>query len=232
MNILERIGVTISANINALISKVENPVAVLEKLVQNMEKEFYEAKTQVARAIADEKKLTLKCENATKGAKEWEQKAELAIQKGDDTLAREALRRQKEQLQLAEVYSAELASQRAGIESLKSSLKALEAKIDEARRKKNILAAKHQRAKATAQLHETMSGIGGKGNSALSMFNQAESRIEDLEAQAAAAKELGTDDVEAQFAQMSKNEALDDELAALKERMKAKKSAAQKDGKK
>ncbi len=224
MNILERIGITISANINALVSKVEDPVAVLEKLVQNMEGEYLEAKTQVARAIADEKKLTLKFENAIQSAKEWEQKAVLAVQKNDDNLAKEALRRQKEQNQLAEVYSAELSSQRAGIESLKSSLKALEAKIDEARRKKNILAAKHQRAKATAQLHKTMNGIGGKGTSALTMFSQAEARIEDLEAQAAAAKELGTDDVEAQFAQMAKNEALDDELAALKERMKSKKA--------
>jgi phage shock protein A len=214
MNILERIGITISANINALISRVENPVATLEKLVQNMEGEYQEARTQVARAIADEKKLTLKCENAVQAAKDWDKKA--------------ALRRQKEQNQLAEVYSAELGSQRAGIESLKSSLKALEAKIDEARRKKNILAAKHQRAKTTAQLQQTMTGIGGKGTSSLTLFEQAEARIEDLEAQAAAAKELGTDDVEAQFAQMSKNEALDDELAALKERMKN--EPAKKDG--
>ncbi len=228
MNILERIGITISANINALISRVENPVATLEKLVQNMEGEYQEARTQVARAIADEKKLTLKCENAVQAAKDWDKKAELAVQKGDDNLAKEALRRQKEQNQLAEVYSAELGSQRAGIESLKSSLKALEAKIDEARRKKNILAAKHQRAKTTAQLQQTMTGIGGKGTSSLTLFEQAEARIEDLEAQAAAAKELGTDDVEAQFAQMSKNEALDDELAALKERMKNK--PAKKDG--
>lgn len=225
MNILERIGVTISANINALIDKVEDPVAVLEKLVRDMEKDYSEAKAQVVRAIADEKKLGMKFEKATELRNEWERKAELAVGKNDDALAREALRRMKEQSQLAEVYGSELESHRQGSDALKTSLKALEAKMDEARCKKNLLVAKHTRAKAATRLQETMSGIGGR-KSAASLFNRAEDRIEDLEARAAASRELESADIESQFAQLERGDAVDSELEALKARMKQKSVAA------
>lgn len=232
MNILERMGVAISANINALLDKVEDPVATLEKLVHDMEVDFAEAKRQVIRAISDEKRLTMKFEKACQQATDWERKAELAVNKGDDKLAKEALLRAKEQNQLSEVFSAELTSQREGTTALKSSLKALEAKIDEASRKKNILAAKHQRAKASKNLNETMSGIGksrsglfGSRQSSMQAFSRVEERIEDLEAQAAAAKEIDSDDTDAAFAQLERDDSVNDELAALKARMKAKQSA-------
>ncbi len=226
MNILERIGVVISTNINSLLDKVEDPVATLEKLVQDMERDYAEAKRQVARAIADEKRLQMKRDKAQAEAEEWRKKAEIAVRKNDDDLAKKALVRAKEQAQLDEVYSAELASQQEGTEALKSSLKALEAKMDEARRKKNILVAKHQRAQASKRISETLSGMGrkkgifGSGPGAHRHFDRIEDKIEDLEAQAAAVKELDRDDVEAQFAEMARNDEVDDELAKLKAKMK------------
>lgn len=226
MNILERIGATLSMNINVLLSKVENPVATLEKLIRDMKKEYNEARSQVAEAIADEKQMTKKHAKIVADAEGWEKKAELAVVKGDDELAKEALSRHKESREMADVYGSEIEAQRQGTEALKSALKALEAKLDEARRKKNILAAQYQRATAQKRLDQTMAGVEKTNKiGAHQLFDQIEDRIERMEAQAEAARELDTDNVELKFAKLEKDDAMNDELAALKERIKAKQSS-------
>ena len=221
MSILQRIGVVISTNINALLDKVEDPVATLEALITEIDRDYATAKREVTKSLADLKRIELKHEKALKEIEAWEKKAELAVAKKDDRLAREALKRMKENQQLADVYAAEIASQQEAVESLKSGLKALEAKTEEARRKKNILVAQHQRVSASKRLHETMSGISKK--SGLASFDKIEDRIERMEAEAAAAKELTSDPIELEFARLEANDNLDDELAALKARIAKKK---------
>ena len=221
MGILERIGVVISYNINSILEKVEDPVATLEALINDIENDYATAKREVTKSLADLKRIEMKHEKALKESEAWAKKAELAVVKKDDRLAREALRREKENQQLADVYASEIASQQEAVEALKSGLKALEAKTDEARRKKNILVAQHQRASASKRLHETMSGISKKG--ALASFDKVSDRIERMEAEAAAAKELTSDPMDLDFARLEASDDLDDELKALKARVAKKK---------
>ncbi len=223
MGMFDRLKTVISSNINALISKAENPEKMLNQMVIDMNEQLIESKKAVAMAIADEKKLERDMlENKAK-ADEWEKKAMLAVRAGRDDLAKEALLRKQE----FEGYATQLAqqweAQKQSVEKLKEALRQLQSKIEEANRKKNILVARAKRAEAQQRINQTMSSLSGN-KSAFETFERMERKVDEIEASAEAMKELDEASsgatLEKQFAQLeSSPQAADVMLEELKKKM-------------
>ena len=188
MGILDRIRTVLKANINALISKAEDPEKMLNQLLMDMNENLLEAKKQVALSIADEKKLERQAlENKAQGD-EWEKKAMLAVKAGKDDLAKEALLRKQEYDGYAASFQKEYEAQHASVEQLKDALRQLQAKIEEASRKKNLLIARAKRAEAQKQIQQTMGTLGA--GSSFDTFDRMTQKVDQIEAEAEAAKEL------------------------------------------
>jgi phage shock protein A len=221
MGLFARLARLIKSNINALISSSEEPEKMLNQLIIDMKEQLEVAKKQVAVAIADEKRLMRQVEIASQQAAEWEKKAMLAVRASDDALAKEALSRKKEHETTALQYREQWNKQKAGVEQLKLALRALNNKIEEARRKKDLLIARKRRAEAQKAIHETMSGL--KNASAFEAFDQMASRIEQMEAEADAQAEIAeeyTGDVMAhKFRELEVTAGADEDLLALKRKM-------------
>ncbi len=169
MGILERIRTVLKANINALISKAEDPEKMLNQLVMDMNEQLIEAKTQ---------------------ADEWERKAMLAVKAGKDDLAKEALVRKQEYEGYAASFQKEYDAQHTSVEQLKDALRQLQAKIEEAGRKKNLLIARAKRAEAQKQIQQTMGTLGS--GSSFDTFDRMTAKVDQLEAEADAAGELAS----------------------------------------
>ena len=214
MGMLDRVGTLIRANLNDLLDRAEDPEKVLKQLILDMNNELIKVKTQVAASIADEKMLYKRHQENQQLSAEWQGKAELAVRKGDDELAKQALARRNTYQQTADGFKEQWERQSAQVEQLKTALRQLEAKIQEADAKKDLLIARSRRAKAETQIRETLAGIGTPG--AMSQFEQLESRVEEQEARADAARELDTDTLDERFAELESESALDSDLAALK----------------
>ena len=217
MGIFDRISSIFKANVNHLLSKAEDPEKMLNQIVLEMNEQLTKTKQKVAMAIADEKRLEKQYKNEEIEAQEWEHKATLAIQKENETLAKEALARRNEHQNLANEYKIQCEKQKQAVDGLKESLRQLERKIEEAARKKNLLIARQKRAIAQKQIHETMASM--RNGSAFESFERMEGKVLETEARADAAVEMAqTEDVklEDQFAELEKEGSLDDDLAALK----------------
>lgn len=223
MGIFSRLGTLIKSNLNDLISKAEDPEKMLSQVLLEMQQQLVEAKKAVAVAIADEKKLQKQYTSETDKAKEWERKAMVAVRAGDDGLARQALARKQEHEGIATQYQQQWIQQKQAVEKLKDALRLLNNKIEEAKRKKNILIARKKRAEAQQQIANTMQGLGD--TSAFDTFDRMAERIQLMEAEAEAgaelAGELSGDTLESKFLQLEQaggaNE--DDALAELKSKM-------------
>ncbi|MEO7092466.1 MAG: PspA/IM30 family protein, partial [Polyangiales bacterium] len=157
MGIFSRLAQLIKSNLNDLISKSEDPEKMLNQVVLEMTEQLANAKKQVAVSIADSHRLGKQYENEAQQAKEWERKAMMAVRAGNDELAKEALARKREHEQLAQAYGDQWEKQKNAVEQLKNALRLLNAKIEEAKRKKNVLIARKKRAEAQKAIHETMS---------------------------------------------------------------------------
>jgi len=221
MGILERVTTVLKSNLNALINKAEDPEKMLDQVLIQMREQLGEAKREVAVAIADEKRLGAQLEAELEQVREWEQRAMLAVQKGDDELAREALRRKADHEQIAVGYKRQWDAQKASTENLKNALRALSQKIEEAARKKNLLIARQKRAEAQKHIHEVMTGL--TDSSAFETFDRMAAKVDQLEAQAGAAaeisQELSGDTLEQRFKALEGSGDVDQELNALKARV-------------
>ena len=188
MGIFDRLSQLLRSNINDLISRSEDPEKMLNQILVDMRSQLAKAKQQVAAAIADEKRLSDQADSEYKQAADWEQKAVLAVQQGRDDLAKQALVRQSEHLAHGQQLEQTWESHRLETEKLKASLRDLNDKIEEAKRKKNLLIARQRRAQAQQRIHETMSSMSEK--SAFEAFARMEERIETNERQLKASVEI------------------------------------------
>ena len=161
MGILDRLSSLLKSNINDLISKSEDPEKMLNQIIIDMRGQLAKAKQQVAGAIADEKRLRDQADAELRQAQDWEKRAMLAIQEGRDDLAKQALMRYNEHLQGAQQLHETWVKSKQETEALKLSLRQLNDKIEEAKRKKNILIARARRAEAQERIQQTMSGFSG-----------------------------------------------------------------------
>jgi phage shock protein A len=221
MGIFARLARLIKSNINDLISRSEDPEKMLNQIVIDMNTQLIEARKQVAASIADEKRLAKQAEQQAANAAEWERRAMMAVRAGDDNLAKEALARKKEHEGLAEQFRQQWQKQKQAVDQLKLALRALNSKIEEAKRKKNLLIARKKRAEAQKAIQATMSGM--RTASAFETFDQMAERIEQMEAEAEAGAELSEEysgDVLAhKFAQLEVSAGAEEDLTALKRKM-------------
>ena len=220
MGIFDRIATVIKSNINELINRAEDPEKMLNQMMIDLREQLTQAKREVAVAIADEKRLQKLYEAEADQAAQWGKRAMLAVEKGDDALAREALMRKKEHENLATQYKKQWEQQRASTEKLKEALRTLNQKIEEAGRKKNLLIARQKRAVAQKHIHATMSKLSD--TSAFETFDRMTAKVDQMEAEAEAVVELeadlGGEDMEKRFTELETG-SVDEELAALKARL-------------
>jgi phage shock protein A len=224
MGIFDRLSSLLRSNINDLISRAEDPEKMLNQILVDMRGQLAKAKQQVATAIADEKRLRDQADAEFRQANDWEQKAVLAVKENRDDLAKQALMRHGEHVSAGQQLEQTWEQHRAETEKLKNSLRDLNDKIEEAKRKKNLLVARQRRAQAQKRIHETMSSLSEK--SAFEAFARMEERIENSERQLKASVEIEeefTGDRLAQdFKALEKGAAagsVDVQLLALKQKM-------------
>ncbi|HNV70083.1 MAG TPA: PspA/IM30 family protein [Candidatus Ozemobacteraceae bacterium] len=222
MGIFKRISMIIRSNINALIDKAEEPEKMLEQIIADMIENMREIKLQVARSMRDEKMLERKVEENEKLAQEYTTKAELALEKGDDTLAREALKRRKSYQSIGESLKKELEEQHKVVEMLQTSFKALEVKIEEAKNKRQILLSRQKRAETQVDLSTTLDGVSEQAD-LLESFERMADKVSRSEAMASALVDMEKGSVEEKFSKLEEEKSVEDELKLLKDRMKSKK---------
>ena len=224
MGIFQKLSTLLRSNINDLISRAENPEKMLTQIILDMRDQLAKAKREVAAAIADERKLKQQLNEEVKQAQDWEQRAMLAVRENRDDLAKQALVRQQEHAERATSLDQTWRSQSVETDKLKASLRQLNDKIDEAKRKRNLLVAKQKRAQAQRRIHDTMSGLSD--TSAFEAFNRMAEKIEDSErrllAEAEVDKTITVPSVETQFMKLEAGDAdvaIEDRLLALKQNM-------------
>ncbi|MBM3474774.1 MAG: PspA/IM30 family protein [Armatimonadetes bacterium] len=200
MGLLERIKALVKANINDILQKAEDPEQALDSLIRTMEEDLAEARAGMAAAMREERRLRDSHEYHRQQAETMKQRAEQAVRKGDDELAREALRRRRKHLQEAEGVGEQWEVENRALAELRSSFAVLEAKVEEARRKREALLARKRLARVRRDLQET-SGVGRSGVTERT-FDRLTDRIDDLEAEAEAYAELALRDVQTQVARL------------------------------
>lgn len=218
MGFFERLWRVIRANINSLISGAEDPEKILEQTVMDMQNDLVQMRQGVAQAIATQKRTEREYERTQSAADEWYRRAQLALQKGQENLAKEALTRRKSYQETATAMKTQVEQQSEVVERLKQNMRQLENKINEAKAKKNMYIARARSAKASEKLQDMLGNM--KTGSALSAFERMEEKVMQLEAQSQAIAELGTDDLEKKFASLEGGgDDIDAELEAMKAQM-------------
>jgi phage shock protein A len=214
VGLFSRFKRTVKSNLNDLISKAENPEKMLDQLLLEMNEQLIDSKKTVAASIADEKRLERVIAQNRGEAADWERKAVLAVKSGNDALAKEALLRKQEYDNAALQYQTQWEAQHSTVEGLKGSLRQLQQKIEEAARKRNLLVARVKRAEAQKRIQQTMSGLSD--NSAFEVFDRMAEKVDRIEAEAEALKEIesttGADSLERQFRELEASDASGDKL--------------------
>jgi phage shock protein A len=216
MALLERVGTLLRANINDLIDKAEDPEKLLKQLVLDMENQLLQVKTQVAIAIADEHLLEKKRVEHEGAVTEWQRKAEMAVRKADDTLARAALERSLSAKQMADGFAQQLEDQKVEVETLKNALRHLEQKLQETRSRCDLLITEHRRARVVGRAQQARDAIGKSDRS--TSIDRMKSRIATEDARNVATRELmDHDSLEDRFAALEREEQIEELLKNLKE---------------
>lgn len=216
MGLFDRISRVVRANLNDMVSKAEDPEKILEQSITDMQEDLVQLRQAVASAIATQKRTEQQYNQAQSQANQWDSRAKLALQKGDETLAREALVRKKSHTETAGTLKATLDQQAGQVETLKRNLIALESKISEAKTKKDMLKARVAAAKANEQLQGAIGRTGAGTSTAMAAFERMEEKVLQMEARSQAAGELAGADLESQFAMLESGSDVDDELAMMK----------------
>src|SRR5437870_11244048 len=147
MALLERVATLVRANLNDLVDKAEDPEKMLKQVILDMENQLLQVKTQVAIAIADQHLLEKRRKENEEKSAEWMRKAELAVDKKQDDLARAAIERGMGYKNLARDFGEEIEHQKTQVDNLRSAMRKLEQKLTEAQAKSELLIAKHRRAR-------------------------------------------------------------------------------------
>lgn len=216
-HLFKRISDVIAANLNDLVDRVEDPERMIKQLIREMEENISNAREGVIDAVASEKQLAKELDSQRRQAEEWHQRARLALESGNETLAREALTRKKEHDGIAVSLDMSWQSARRTGERLKSQLRALEAKLEEARLKKGSLVARQRAAQARAQMDQVQDRFQ-TGLDLNHSFGRMADKVGEMEARMEAREELYGEysQIEREFLKMETNSEVEAELAALK----------------
>jgi phage shock protein A len=216
MGLLERVSTLIRANLNDLVDKAEDPEKVIKQIVLDMQNQLLQVKTQVAIAIADEKLLEKKRRENEDRSNEWLQKAEMAVNKKDDELARAALERHRASKQIASSFAEQVEDQKQEVEKLKNALRKLDQKLEEVRNKSDMLLARHRRSRANGRAAEIRTQMVDAP--AAVGFDRMKDKVLRNEAIAEAKTEMlgDTTSIDDRFAAMEKEEEIERMLTELK----------------
>jgi len=214
MALLERVATLVRANLNDLIDKAEEPEKMIKQVILDMQNQLLQVKTQVAIAIADQHLLEKKQKENADKITEWMRKAELAVDKKEDDLARASLLRVESYRELTENFAQQVADQKAQVENLKTALRQLEQKLAEAEAKADVLIAQQRRARAISKASDARiaSGDGSKA----SAFNRMKRKVAHSEAMSQAKSEIAADNIEDRLAALEKQDRIEQLLAELK----------------
>jgi len=214
MALLERVSTLVRANINDLVDRAEHPEKMIKQVILDMQNQFLQVKTQVAIAIADQHLLDKKRKENDDKVAEWMRKAELAVDKKQDDLARAALQRVESYRDLSEGYAQQVADQKAQVENLKTALRQLEQKLTEAQAKADLLIAQHRRARAVSKASDAKMASGNGSSGAA--FDRMKHKVAHSQATSQAKSEMAADDVEDRLAALEKEDRIEQLLEELK----------------
>src|SRR5690242_14919742 len=214
MALLERVSTLVRANLNDLIDKAEDPEKMIKQVILDMQNQLLQVKTQVAIAIADQHLLEKKQKENEDKIAEWMRKAELAVDKKEDDLARASLHRVESYREMSDNFAQQVTDQKAQVENLKSALRQLEQKLAEAQAKADLLIAQHRRARAV----DRASGAkinAGNGSSA-NAFDRMKGKVAHAEAHSKAKSQIAADDLDDRLSALEKEDRIEQLLADLK----------------
>src|SRR3954464_33149 len=218
MAVLDRVATLVRANLNDLIDRAEDPEKMIKQVILDMENQLLQVKTQVAISMADHHLLQKKQTEHEDKAAEWMRKAELAVSKEQDDLARAALERYQSFSKLADGYTQQVQDQKQQVDTRRKALEQLDQKLGEARGKSDMLLAKHRRARALERANDAQLAIAGR--SPVADFDRMERKVQRSKAVSQAKSELVADDVDRRFDAMEKEDEVGRLLDALKARRK------------
>ncbi len=214
MALLDRVTTLIKANLNDLVDKAEEPEKLLKQLLLDMHNQYMQVKTQVAIAIADQHLLNKKQQENLDLQKDWLRKAELAVHKNEEELARAAIERSLTYENAAQNFAQQLEDQSHSVQVLRDALHRLEQKMTETKSKTEMLIAQHRRAKLAQR-----SGMGVEEFQRNAAMDRARQKVAEEEARGLAAQVMGAmPDVDQRMAAMEKSDQVDRLLAELKGR--------------
>ena len=214
MGIFSRMGDIINSNLNAMIDKAENPEKIARLIIQEMEDTLVEVRTDAARNIAERKELGRKADAYKNRAGEWAAKAELALSKDREDLARGALQAKQQAENMSEVVLSEIDVLDEAVAKADLDLAKLQSKLDEARAKHKALTMRGAVAKNQIKMRSAMTD--NKVGDALARYERMERKVDELEAHVEAFDLGAGESLESQFAELEANDAIDAELEALK----------------
>ncbi len=217
MSILTRIKSLVSANINAMLDAAEDPEKMVDEYLRQMRGELSEARAATAMAMADETRLRAQYERNKSESDDWQHKAELAVNGNQDDLAREALLRKSNAQKLADSYNAQWTSQHDQVGELRTALAKLEAKIDEADAKRDLILAKNRRAQTQEAITSALQSV--QGQTADDSLGRMESQVDERLARADANAQLAGQDLDSRFSDMETQQQVETDLADLKSKM-------------
>ncbi|OMP03883.1 PspA/IM30 [Corchorus olitorius] len=216
MNLFDRFARVVKSYANSILSSFEDPEKILDQAVLEMNDDLVKMRQATAQVLASQKRLENKYKAAQQASEDWYRKAQLALQKGEEDLAREALKRRKSYADNANSLRAQLDQQKGIVENLVSNTRLLESKIQEAKSKKDTLKARAQSARTATKVNEMVGNVNT--SSALSAFEKMEEKVMAMESEAEALGQLTTDDLAGKFA-LLEGSSVDDDLANLKKEL-------------
>jgi len=218
-NIFSRVGRLVRSYTNSFISSLEDPEKILDQAVEDMQGDLIKMRQASAQVMASQKQLQQKYTTAKNTADEWYRRAELALRKGEEGLAKEALARKKSFQGVADGLKGQLDAQEKAMNTLMGNVRTLEGKLAEAKSKKDTLKARAASAKTQKQISEMVTGMDT--SSALSAFEKMEQKVMALEAESESVAMLaGGDDVDQAFKALESGDSVDDDLELMKKNMK------------
>jgi phage shock protein A len=216
MALLERVTTLVRANLNDLIDRAENPEKMIKQVILDMENQYMQVKTQVAVSIADRHMLEKKMKENDDAAADWYRKAERAVDKKEDDMARAALERHRSYQKYADSYREQVTDQKAQVEHLKIALGKLEEKLEEAKSKRDLLIARHRRSVASSKASRAQIAMGD--HSKIATFERLKDKVHHAEAVSEAERDLTADGLSDQLGRLEKEDEIERVLTEIKAR--------------
>ena len=223
MNIADRFFRVVKSNVNGLLSNLEDPEKIIDQAVTDMQNDLVKIRQSYADISAAQKKMEKQKEQATNLSAEWYKRAQLALSKNDEELAREALSRRQIQIVIVEDLDKSMLSQKNAIDKLYTSMTQLDVKIVEAKRQKDVFIARARTAKTSVEVNDMLNGLSGSGSNSMEAFDRMKLKVESLESQAEVAGELAASssgatspNMEDRFKQLESGSKIEDELESMR----------------